>query len=265
MRNILVLAYAISPIRGSEYAVAWNYVTNMSKDNYLTVIYGTSDDHLGEFQSMESFLEKHTLPNVTFIPVKPNRLANSTNWPNRHNFLVYTFYYAYKIWHKSAYKTKLELHVVGDGPLRDSLHQYCEENGLKDVVKWYGAVPRKEVLNLLTKAHLHVITSVSEGNPTTVWEAMSVGVPTLTVDHCGMHDTVCDRCGIKIPITNYEDVVHGFLETIKDLIIHREYCAILAKGTVQCAQNYTWDKRRIFLNQLYDSVLRPNHRENKKQ
>ena len=28
-KKILVMAYAISPSRGSEYAVAWNYIINI--------------------------------------------------------------------------------------------------------------------------------------------------------------------------------------------------------------------------------------------
>ena len=40
MKNILVLAYQLSPTKGSEYSVAWNYVTRMSKYNRLTVLYG---------------------------------------------------------------------------------------------------------------------------------------------------------------------------------------------------------------------------------
>ena len=45
--NILVLAAFISPTKGSEYSVAWNYVKHMSKYNNLTVVYGASGDVLG--------------------------------------------------------------------------------------------------------------------------------------------------------------------------------------------------------------------------
>lgn len=45
--NILVLAYLLSPSKGSEYSVAWNYVTHMSKKNNLTVLYGASGNQMG--------------------------------------------------------------------------------------------------------------------------------------------------------------------------------------------------------------------------
>lgn len=33
------MTYAVSPYRGSEYSVAWNYITFMSKYHDLTVLY----------------------------------------------------------------------------------------------------------------------------------------------------------------------------------------------------------------------------------
>ena len=57
MKNILVLAYQLSPTKGSEYSVAWNYVTRMSKYNHLTVLYGVSGIHLGDCDEMEGFAE----------------------------------------------------------------------------------------------------------------------------------------------------------------------------------------------------------------
>ena len=67
MKNILVLAYQLSPTKGSEYSVAWNYVIRMSKYNRLTVLYGASGEHLGDCSEMEEFAQTNILPNVTFI------------------------------------------------------------------------------------------------------------------------------------------------------------------------------------------------------
>ena len=57
-KKILVLAYAISPTRGSEYSVAWNYVQEMSKDNKLTVLYGASGDYMGDCEEMENYVNQ---------------------------------------------------------------------------------------------------------------------------------------------------------------------------------------------------------------
>lgn len=416
MKNILVLAYAISPTRGSEYSVAWNYVTHMSKYHRLTVVYGASGNHMGDVEEMEEYAHSHAMPNVRFIAVRPDKLARILNWPNRHCFLVYTFYYAYQRWHWQAYKRVLELlktdhfdlihyvgmigyrepgylwklgmpyvwgpvsgannaplqlmkrmplsgrlkqsfrsiantiqfhskirlkkalnatdilltatsenqmkfksihhkdsicipenaitgnialgdakfdfpekyhiivigtldarksvgvllealtqvkriyllhiDIVGDGPLKNSLQQYAALHNLDSIITWHGQLPRAEAVKIFNSAHLHVITSVSEGNPTTIWEAMSYGVPTMSFDHCGMHDTICDKCGIRIPISKrYEDCVTTLARNIDALIEHPERFYQLALGTINCAHRYTWERREKFLNNLYDSLF----------
>lgn len=414
-RNILVLAYMLSPYKGSEFSVAWNYVTQMSKDNNLTVLYGISGKHMGNCDDMENYIKENPIEGVTLIAIKPNRLANALNFLNRHDILVYTFYYAYKVWQKLAYKKALELckttkfdlvhyvgmigyrepgylwklglpyvwgpisgannaplilmknmpvlgkckqlfrnfantlqfrysgrlkkalrhtdilltatsenhdkfldhhgkdsicipencivgkislnqkkfedlskirlivigsldarksvgillealammkqqqlqiDIVGDGPLRESLQQMANNLNIADFITWHGKLPRDKATELFDNAHIHVITSVSEGNPTTIWEAMMHGVPTLSFDHCGMHDSLQNGAGILVPIQdNYDANLSKIALEIDNLIEHPERLKELASSTIECAKNNTWDKRREFLNSLYDSIL----------
>ena len=144
----------------------------------------------------------------------------------------------------------LHVDIVGDGPLRDNLQRFAKENGLDKLITWYGQLPRVKAVKVFNSAHLHVITSVSEGNPTTIWEAMSYGVPTMSFDHCGMHDTICDRCGIRVPIAKrYEDCVADIARNIDELLEHPERFHQLAHGVLECAKRYTWNEREKFLNE----------------
>lgn len=414
--NILVLAYLLSPNRGSEYSVAWNYVTHMSKNNRLTVLYGASGDHMGDCKEMESYIKVNPNPNVRLIPVYPNKWANMLNYPNRHKLFVYTFYYAYNVWHRQAYKVarqlikeeqfdlvhyvgmigyrepgylwklglpyvwgpvggannvpwqlmkhmpllgklklsfrniantiqlytkrrlkqalkatdvlmtatsenrckfievyhkdsiclpencitgnitlnenkfnhpqqyniivigrldanksvgtfleamtqiknlnKLHIDIVGDGPLKETLQHYATLHGINDIITWHGQLPRQKAVKIFNSAHLHVITSVSEGNPTTVWEAMSYGVPTMSFDHCGMHDTLCDQCGIRVPIASrYDDCVSALAKAIDKLLDHPDCFKDLAYGVIECAKRYTWHERELFLNNIYSRLV----------
>ena len=411
----MVLAYAISPTRGSEYSVAWNYVAHMSKYCHLTVLYGTSGEHMGDCEEMEKFVANGGLKNVDFVFVKPDRKTNLLNWCNKHGFLGYTFYWAYHLWHKLAYKKassltktrkfdlvhfvgpisyrepgflwklnlpymwgpigggnqtnailqkhtsmgvrikfsfrnianwvqirfkfslrealkntdllltattenqrlferllsvksiylpenaiateimldkkkfdnperyhilivgsliprkavhialeamakmnsldRVHLDVVGDGPLSSTLQQYAMENGLSAHITWHGQVSRNKVLELFKMAHVHLVTSLSEGNPTTIWEAMSCGVPTISFDHCGMHDIICRQCGVKIPIHDYEQCVGDLAMELERLIGDSQRLEALAEGVVRCAQNYTWNLREKVLLEYHDMVI----------
>lgn len=103
MKHILLLAYAVSPIRGSEYSVSWNHLLKLSKYYKFTVLYGLAGDFIGDFSELDPSQGKY-LDNVNFIKIKPNLYTRLWNFPNKHGFATFLFYVGYKNWHKQAYK-----------------------------------------------------------------------------------------------------------------------------------------------------------------
>lgn len=423
MKKIIIIAYQCSPYRGSEYSVAWNHIINMSEDNNLTVIYGTSGDHMGNFDDMNSYLEKKQFDKVKFIPIVPSVIANALNILNKKDIFNYSFYFAYRAWQKQVYnyvkelikiehfdlihflgpigyrepgylwkldipyiwgpicgvnnvprqllnitstkgklrfyirnivnslqfkysrrlrkalegvdllltattetqekfkiyhhkdsiyipenaileepqlcvekfsnsnhkykivfvgrlddgkacilllkaltfiknRNLIQVDIIGDGPLKGKLEKYVIDNNLDDIVTFCGKLPRTEVLQKYKEAHLHVITSLSEANTTVIWEAMTNGVPTLSLDHCGMHDTICPKCGIKIPVTNSDQIVTDIAKEIDGLLENPHMFEKLAHGTIECAKKHMWEERAKRMNQYYDIAIE-RHKQQK--
>jgi glycosyltransferase involved in cell wall biosynthesis len=106
------------------------------------------------------------------------------------------------------------------------------------------------------KSHVHVITSMGEGNPTVLWEAMSFGIPTITLDHSGMHDTVCERCGIKIPSQgSLQTVIEYLTKTIDELIEFPQKIEQLSDGVQHCTPQFSWARRRADWAKYYDTAI----------
>lgn len=104
MKTILVLAFDISPYRGSEAAVAWNFVTNMSHSCKLIVL------TVGENEELNNWLHNNVLENVTFHQV-PWSDAGSFSWLTS-RFKVCSdikISFLYRKWHKLAYNTALDI------------------------------------------------------------------------------------------------------------------------------------------------------------
>ncbi len=108
-KRILVLSCFISPTKGSEYSVAWNYVTHMSKYNHLTVVYGASGDVLGDCSEMEEYAKLNPMYNVDFISVHASKKTHALNYLNRKGIFPYSFYVAFRSWQQQAYKVAKEL------------------------------------------------------------------------------------------------------------------------------------------------------------
>lgn len=156
-------------------------------------------------------------------------------------------------------KGKLHVDVVGDGPALKYIKQYAADNKLDSLITWYGQLSRSKAVELFNNAHMHVITSISEGNATVIWESMSYGVPTLSLDHCGMHDTIDEESGIRIPIHSYEQCVKDIAKTIDKLLGNPNRFKQLSDGVVNRSKQYTWDKREKVLLDCYQKTIE-NHK-----
>lgn len=403
MKTILVLTYCISPYKGSEFSVSFNYINEMSKNNRLLVLYGDGKIDI------EKYLLTNNLPNVEFINIKPYEL----NWTPAIHKLIND--YRYKLWHHCVYnfvesnknifneidiihylnpigfkepgflwkidkpfiwgpiqgvenrpfplykslsfkgkiesfarwfihnallifnvrvrrtinkanvifsatpKTKKQLNnifnktsiylpengilnmcrdysitseggtlnlvwvgsiderkalgilldslekiknesfmldVVGTGPKLETLQQFTKKNGFNHRIRWHGQVTRDSVLEIFKKSHLHIITSLGEGTPTVLWEAMSNAIPTLSLDHCGMSGVICEKCGIKIPIYSYSQVVNDIAEHINNLIKNPSIINKLSEGVLECSKQFMWDKKRMKkFDEAYEAAI----------
>jgi glycosyltransferase involved in cell wall biosynthesis len=94
--------------------------------------------------------------------------------------------------------TRLELDLVGDGPLRDQLGRLVAELGLADRVRFRGSRTEGEVRELLAAADLFVLPSViaengqMEGVPVALMEALASGVPTVSTRMSGIPELIED-------------------------------------------------------------------------
>lgn len=82
------------------------------------------------------------------------------------------------------------LSLVGDGPDELSVRSMVAALGLDDRVVFVGAV--RSVLDLLADSHLFVMTSLSEGLPLSIMEAMRAGLPVISNRVAGIPEEILD-------------------------------------------------------------------------
>ena len=144
------------------------------------------------------------------------------------------------------------LDVLGDGDQKEKLQKKFSH--LNNHITWHGMVDRASVQEVLFQSHLHVISSLGEGNPTILWEAFGKAIPTLTLDHCGMAGVVCENCGIKIPIHSYNQVVEDIVDRINGVLHNPKIIEQLSVGTIECAKKFMWSNRIALYNKIYDEI-----------
>jgi glycosyltransferase involved in cell wall biosynthesis len=87
--------------------------------------------------------------------------------------------------------TKRNVHaryaVVGpDEGALSSLQRRIVELGLEDRLSYEGALPYEQVLDRMSRADVYVLPSVDEPFPMSLLEALSLGIPSVCTDSCGI-------------------------------------------------------------------------------
>lgn len=73
----------------------------------------------------------------------------------------------------------VQLTIVGDGPLSESLKRHVSTLGLNDSVHFAGLVPPEQMKRMFSEHDILVIASESEGLPVTLLEAMASRLPVV--------------------------------------------------------------------------------------
>lgn len=104
------------------------------------------------------------------------------------------------------------LAIVGDGEQRKKLEKYCEENGL-DTVSFLGA--RDDIAQILAQTDVFVLSSIAEGIPMTILEAMSAKTPIVATRVGGIPEVIEDaKEGFLVDKSNSAALAQGLLRYI---------------------------------------------------
>jgi glycosyltransferase involved in cell wall biosynthesis len=85
-----------------------------------------------------------------------------------------------------------QFRVHGDGPLRQELLAYADELGLDGEQIFVGAFNHRELNSIMAKTDMFVMSSILEGQPLAVVEAMAYGCPIVTTSVGGIPELIQD-------------------------------------------------------------------------
>lgn len=149
------------------------------------------------------------------------------------------------------------LRIAGTGPWQQLLEQRIQALGLQDKIILEGAVPFEAMSAFYHDSDVFLFTSLQDTTGTVVAEAMSHGLPVVTLDHQGAALMVTDQCGVKIAIKSAAQVVHDTAAALQVLSLHPQWRQTLGAAARQrIEQRYTWDKKADLLADMYMRAAR---------
>lgn len=87
---------------------------------------------------------------------------------------------------------RFQLRLIGEGPMRPDLEAQIRALGLEETVTLAGALSRELVWAAYRQADVFVLSSVSEGSPFVILEAMAAGLPVLAPALHGIPEMIRD-------------------------------------------------------------------------
>jgi glycosyltransferase involved in cell wall biosynthesis len=137
--------------------------------------------------------------------------------------------------------------LVGEGSQREILGQLVSSLGLEDKCHFAGVV--SDVHNWLSAFDVYAITSVDEGLPLSVLEAMSANLPIVSVNVGSLASVVDDSVGAILKNRTQEILGEKLIEFCKDLpgvqargararstIVERYSCLAMIEGYLMAMQ-----------------------------
>jgi len=108
--------------------------------------------------------------------------------------------------------TNFSIQIIGEGSERDKLEAMIDALGVQDHVKLLGAKSQQEVRDILPTADCYIQSSISEGIPVSIMEALTCQLPVIATSITGIPEIVIDNeTGYLVPPNNPEALAKAIL------------------------------------------------------
>jgi glycosyltransferase involved in cell wall biosynthesis len=136
-------------------------------------------------------------------------------------------------------RSNLKLLYVGDGLMKPMLLEDIKKRSFDEYVNFLGIIPYEEVPHIYKLADIYVISSLLEGTPIALLEAMFDGLPIVGTDVNGINNLIRhEKNGLLFEKKNVKDLT----EKIKELVENKDLCNRLGDAAkIDYLKNYRFE------------------------
>jgi glycosyltransferase involved in cell wall biosynthesis len=116
--------------------------------------------------------------------------------------------------------------IVGGGPDEGAIRDAVSAHGLSDRVVLAGRQPEANVLEAMAQAHLFVLSSLAEGLPVVLMEALALELPVVAPAIAGIPELVADgETGLLFPAGKWEELADRMATLAADPVLRGRLAA----------------------------------------
>lgn len=131
--------------------------------------------------------------------------------------------------------------LIGYGPMEDPIRRAINQMQIQDKIVFLGYREAEHVASYIAHSHSLVMTSLAEGFPNVLLEALASGVPIISTDcNSGPREILCTHCeptaqcrgvelsdyGILVPVNDADALAKAMLLMMEDEAMRQRYAKI---------------------------------------
>lgn len=151
----------------------------------------------------------------------------------------------------------LHFHICGTGSeLQVRLYKELSRKlGIEELCEWHGKVENKKIHEMMRESDLFFFTSIAEVTSTVVPEAINNCLPIVCFNTCGFGPLVTEKIGRKVEMTNPNQSVKAFAETIRELYYDKELLYKMSNNCCDVLKNLLWEEKAKKVVNIYQQII----------
>lgn len=145
--------------------------------------------------------------------------------------------------------------IVGSGPEEDKLKQLVKQYNLDEKIVFTGRISFSDMAEEYKNADVFIMPSIRETTGSVLLEAMSKGLPVITLNHFGGKVLLDNETAWLLDGNTKEE----YIDALKQAIIQccTQPSEVMRKGEIarQKAVQHTWGKKIAFYNSIYKKIV----------
>ncbi|MSU54445.1 MAG: glycosyltransferase family 1 protein [Candidatus Staskawiczbacteria bacterium] len=146
----------------------------------------------------------------------------------------------------------VRLMLAGDGPERQALESLAKNNNVEKQAHFMGSTSHDKVIEYMAAADMLALSSLSEGLPNVLLEAMACGTPIVTTNVRGIPEIIQDGInGFLVEPKRPEQIAQQVIRLFSDNDLQKRISA----NNREQAKQYSWEIAADKFIELYSGIV----------
>jgi glycosyltransferase involved in cell wall biosynthesis len=150
----------------------------------------------------------------------------------------------------------VQLDLIGDGDLLESIERRISEERIGHAVRLRGRIPLEQCIDVMREADVYVMPSLRECGGLALLEAMALGLPIVATNWMGPAEYLDESCAILVDPSSERGFVDGFTAAMRTLAADAALRRTLGEGARKRVRSgyFDWEKKVARVVEILEEV-----------